>query len=484
MTPIIVRALGNYDYGIWEIVLAIIGYMGILDFGLQPAITKYVAQYNAIENKAKLNEIYCSSLPLMASGGMLCFIVFLTIGLLSQTRIEQNVTHETRYMLFFFILGVQLLIVFPGYVFQSFHHGFQRYHLCNLVSIATITGGNALLYVLMKKGGGLLTLVSMTASMAYVRYLAYWVLLRRKRFGGYRFRRDHFCWDTVRELASFGMKIVAGGIAARISSYIDTVLIGMFLGPVMVTFYAIPRNLVQIAFNIVPAVTQSFMPLFSDLNARSQKTDTEEVYLIASRYMLAIIVLFGIQLYFLGVPFLARWIGAEYAEKGRIVLYVLLFAKLFAVSPFQARYLTATGRQMVFVKFAWIMTVANAGLSLVLLQFIGIEGVAIGATASVVIVYPFVFRISCRYIGVTVPLYLKNVVLPLILPSISLVGALWGLSSVILTQDYLGMFTTAALSSMLFALTYFLFGVPETERAVLVRKVQGCIAPHKGVSKT
>ena len=28
MAPLIVRALGNYDYGIWEMVFAIVGYMG------------------------------------------------------------------------------------------------------------------------------------------------------------------------------------------------------------------------------------------------------------------------------------------------------------------------------------------------------------------------------------------------------------------------------------------------------------------------
>ena len=30
MSPVIIRALGNRDYGLWELVMSVIGYMGLL----------------------------------------------------------------------------------------------------------------------------------------------------------------------------------------------------------------------------------------------------------------------------------------------------------------------------------------------------------------------------------------------------------------------------------------------------------------------
>ena len=47
LTPVIVRSLGNYDYGIWEIIGSVLGYMGMLDLGLQPTISRFAARYNA-----------------------------------------------------------------------------------------------------------------------------------------------------------------------------------------------------------------------------------------------------------------------------------------------------------------------------------------------------------------------------------------------------------------------------------------------------
>jgi len=31
MSPVYIKALGNRDYGLWELVMSVIGYMGLLD---------------------------------------------------------------------------------------------------------------------------------------------------------------------------------------------------------------------------------------------------------------------------------------------------------------------------------------------------------------------------------------------------------------------------------------------------------------------
>ena len=475
MTPIIVRSLGNYNYGIWDIVMAIIGYMGILDIGIQPAITKYVAQYNALGNKKKLNSIYSSSLPLMASVGVICFLVFCALALIAPDRIEQNVTNGTRYVLFFIIIGIQTLITFPGYIFQCFHFGFQRYHICNFVSIVTMLFGNTILFFILQKGGGLLSLVTITASMAYVRSISYWILLRLDKFGGFRFFMQYFSWETLKELANFGFKILIGGVAGRISFYLDSILIGGFLGPTMVTFYAIPRNFVNTIFNVVPAITQSFMPFFSELDSLNQRTMAEQVYLVASRYVLGLAFLLAIELYFVGIPFLRIWIGPEYAERGRLVLYFLLFAKLYTVSPFQARYLTAIGRHIIYVKFGWYMTIANIGLSVIFLRFWGIAGVALGALTSFVIFYPFIFRAACKYLGVSIGAYLKKVLVPQLFPSIILIVSLWILSSAFLLNSYYTILLIGGLSSLLYVIAFFLFAVSQDERKVVITKMHSII---------
>ena len=100
MTPIMLRAMGNHDYGIWEMVAAIIGYMGLLDLGMKPAITRYAAKYRGEDNKQKLFELFATSLVFMGVVGLvLCgaFAIWAATGadVLAETGNAKNQGYRT-----------------------------------------------------------------------------------------------------------------------------------------------------------------------------------------------------------------------------------------------------------------------------------------------------------------------------------------------------------------------------------------------------
>src|SRR6266851_4694630 len=47
LTPFLVHQLGDSAYGLWVLVGSITAYGSLLDFGIAPAVTKYVAEYHA-----------------------------------------------------------------------------------------------------------------------------------------------------------------------------------------------------------------------------------------------------------------------------------------------------------------------------------------------------------------------------------------------------------------------------------------------------
>ena len=62
IAPVIVRSLGNYDYGIWEMVVAVSGYMGLLDLGFKPTISRYAAKFNAENDSTRLQILLSTSI--------------------------------------------------------------------------------------------------------------------------------------------------------------------------------------------------------------------------------------------------------------------------------------------------------------------------------------------------------------------------------------------------------------------------------------
>lgn len=58
MTPIFVHNLGAYDYGVWEITLSVIGYMGILDLGMLPTMARFAAHHRARAEEEQLFQTF------------------------------------------------------------------------------------------------------------------------------------------------------------------------------------------------------------------------------------------------------------------------------------------------------------------------------------------------------------------------------------------------------------------------------------------
>src|SRR4051812_44400504 len=54
-TPYIANQLGPSLYGLYVLIAAILGYFAFLDLGLGAALTKYVAQYDAVDDREALS---------------------------------------------------------------------------------------------------------------------------------------------------------------------------------------------------------------------------------------------------------------------------------------------------------------------------------------------------------------------------------------------------------------------------------------------
>ena len=161
MAPVIVKALGNYDYGVWEMVFAVVGYMGMLDLGLAPAIVRSVARYKALHDVQKLRRIYSSAMAFFLPLGLLMALLLVGAAFFSDHFFFREPDASThRYAIFLIIVAIQVLVSFVGLIFDSFLEGFQRFSLRNGATVIASIGGALVLYPLLTGGGGILVLAA------------------------------------------------------------------------------------------------------------------------------------------------------------------------------------------------------------------------------------------------------------------------------------------------------------------------------------
>ncbi len=473
MSPLIVKALGNYDYGIWEMVFAVVGYMGILDLGLTPAIIRYVARHQALEDRTELNRIYSSAMAFMFPVGFAMALVVVGIAFFAPQIIIKGATDasQSKYFIFMLIVAAQTFVDFIGSLFDSFLEGFQKYKLRNYTTVFMSVAGAIVIYPLLKNGGGLLTIAVANAVGYTVKYSFYGVMLASSRFGSFRFRLSDCSFATLKGMFSFGVNNLIYSISLRISTVTDSLVIGAFLGPAVVTLYIIPYNFISQARTLIWALSRNFMPLFSELDALGHAEAAQKLFFQASRIMVGIIMPLVIGIVMLGPAFLHHWMGAEYAREGRYVLYIIALAYgIQWLNPLANRMLTGYGLHGIMAKIGIISSFCNLAFSLILVQFIGKEGVALGTLLPVLFFEPLYLYKVCKILETGLWWYARQVLIPLLLPVVSITAGIAFLCRLHAPESLLQVMGIAVAGMLLYLPTFWLFGLRIDERNMLLQK--------------
>jgi O-antigen/teichoic acid export membrane protein len=386
---------------------------------------------------------------------------------------DANSAHQEKYFVFFLIVAAQTFVTFTGTMFECFLEGFQQYNLRNYATVFMSVVGAMAMYTLLKNGGGLITIAAVNAVGYSVKYAFYGIVLSSRRFGGFRFRRADISLATLKAMFSFGFNNLIYAISLKISSVTDSLIIGTFLGPAIVTLYIIPYNFISQARTFIWALSRNFMPLFSELDARGEAETAQQLYYRASRFMVGLILPLVIGIVMLGPSFLEHWMGMEYAEKGKIVLYIIAAAYgVQWLNPLANRFLTGYGQHRIMAKFGIAGSLFNLGLSLIFVHFFGKEGVALGTLLSVLTFEPLYLYNVCKILKINVAGYAKKVLSPLLIPVGLIIGVIKGCQVLYPPTSVLHVLLIATFAMILYLLAFFLFSMTHVERKFVQMKVR------------
>ncbi len=472
MTPVFVHNLGKYDYGLWEMIGAVIGYMGILDLGLRPAISRYAAKHHAEDDPQALQSVYMSAIAFMAVVGVLLFVFFFLWAVWFSGSIAPEGSPHQKYTLFLIIIGAYLLISFPGYVAESYLEGFQKYYLKNNITIVNSVIGSILLYSFITPENGLILLAAINAVGLTIKYLLFIWILSRPAYGAIRAEIGNFSMRRLRELIVFGFKSFVQGIATRVENATDVLVIGMILGPAAVPFYSIPANLTHHIRGLGWTLTHAFMPLFSGLSAKAEDETIRNVFLVSSRYVVSIIFAMGTGALLLGVPFISIWLEPEFGEKARwLIVFLVFFTVLPFINPFASRYLTAINKHGIFARLTPLAALMNIGLSLVLVHPFGLEGVAFASVVPGLIFVPLYLRYTCRHLELSVWHYLRSSVLPALFPAGLMALLIIGIGEYLAYDSYAHILVGVTGSSLGWLLAFWLLVLNRQERHYVLSRL-------------
>lgn len=472
MTPILVKNLGNYDYGIWEVIGSILGYMGLLDIGIRPTSSRFAAYYKAKNDRKKLIEVYSTALLFMFYVSLSLFFILVACALWKPDVLAHQDSEATKYTFVIIVIACQVLFIFPGGIAESHLEGFQLYQLKNRITLVNSIIGSALIYYLINEDNALFILALINACGLSIKVCIFMHLLSRPGYGEIQFSFSAANNNTLVEILRFGVNSFIQGAAYSVANASNPIILAYILNPAIIIFYSIPANLVGKIITIRMLLAHAFMPLFSQYSAENKIDETKTWFLQGSKYITGILLLIIFGTLFLGLDFIRLWVGVPYAEGGKWILYLLCISNVFiALNPLFNMYLTGVGKHGYLAKVNSITAIFSIIISILLTLKLGLIGVVIGTLVPTVLSSIAILKFTCRNIGISVSQFLRNSVYTLSVPLIGYSLVTGMIKLYVQIDSYFALIAIAFIGTVTYLTCFIFYSLNSTERSFLYKRI-------------
>lgn len=376
VTPILVRGLGNETYGIWSIVMSFTAYYALADVGLRGAATKYISQFEAVRDGQSVNKVVTTSLAVYTLLALVVLLIAAGVAVAFPLVFQTTQTSPSTLRWVVMLTGIGVSLTILSQVFSAALVATNRFDLCNVVAVSTQVLQAVLIVVAIKTGGGLLVMAWIVLLVAALAQL--WIcVLAVRTLRHLSLSPVFFEWKTLRTLFRFGSLNLVQGVAKRASKSAGTIIVGVILGPALVTYYAISEALTNKSAELSGGISAVLMPVASQLDAEDRRNDLARAFLLASRTLLALALGVAIIFFTLGWPLIELWIGQGYAASTYPVLCVLALAMVVQMASTGAiSILKGTNHVDLLAKTGLLSLVLTLTFGVIFVKLLGTVGMA------------------------------------------------------------------------------------------------------------
>jgi len=478
LTPFIVHGLGPESYGLYMLVMGMIGYLISLNFNVGRALTKYVSAFQTKQQTDQISEVLSSTLGLymligiVTAGCMLLLSSWLIVHVFDIAPALQPVAK--RLMIW---AAVGLVFTFLSQVFGSVPQALQRFDLYALIitmsGVATILGNALIVWLRL----GVTTMVAWVAIVITMASLAF-MLLSRCLMPGVHLTR-HVRRPLLFELLRFSGAVTAYQVFGNLLSLFERGWLTRRLGTEAVTYYAVPMNIAIYIHSFISSLTLVIFPVISEANELGDNVRLERIYTRAYKYVSLLVVFAVVTFVVSGQRLLSHWMGMDFAAKtAGVLLPQSVWAGIVAMGiiPWQMADGLGFPKWNAFLAFFWL--VVSALLSIGLTSRLGILAPAWGRLIAVLSVPFYTLFVERRVFGRCLYRFWRKVVLSLLMAGGAAAALQYSVLNGRLFAGWLGLLAGTVSSGLLYISILWMGGyIDHSEKIRLKNVIARIVAP-------
>lgn len=398
-TPVMIRLLGQSEYGLYNTVSSTISMLSVLSLGFNSSYIRYYSKYkkeNDQESIYKLNGLFLIIFTII---GIIAFACGMFLSNNLQFVFDTGLT-ESEYEIakvLMLLLTVNLAVSFPMSVFQNIISAQEKFIFLKLLGMLKTVVGPLVTLPLLLAGYRSIAMVTVTLCVALFTdacYLAYVVFVLKNKFVFHSFENG-----IIKGLFTYTIFITINMVVDQINWNIDKILIGRFHGTVEVSVYSVGYALYSYYMMFSTSISGVFTPRIHKIanetmdSPKVQRKRFTELFVKVGRVQFLVLALIATGIIFFGKAFISYWAGAGYEDSYYVTLLLVIPATIALTQNIGIEIQRALNKHQFRSIVYLIMAVINLVLSIFLCQVWGAVGAAIGTAISLVLANGLVMNI-------------------------------------------------------------------------------------------
>ncbi len=411
LIPIYAKYLTKQEYGYWLMILSIVNYLALANFGIAQTVANYVAGNWAKENSENRISSYVSTAWYLYLTIIIILCVFLTFGMLFKFGFDWPKDYTV-----FWITACGALMAMPWQLFAVSLRSIEKIYEEQLFIIsATIIRAVAIFSLLVSGHKLLLLALVNTFSLLLPRLLA--KLYLKKVWPSFMVSSSFFDKRLVKHLMKPSISFLTIQVAALLVFSTDNIVIGFILGSESVPEYAVLGQLLIIAISLLTMLSGIYYPAISRHYKQGNISGLHSFFQSVGLIQLYIGSVMLVGFWLLGEEIIGSWVGDEFYPGDIVfVLMLCLLSIQIIITPADA-VIMATSSHERFSYVALAEGLINIILSLWWVSIFGIAGVVLatilGRIISGVYMYATISSILNWSYRKHILLILRGLILPL-----------------------------------------------------------------------
>lgn len=420
-TPIMLRFLGQSEYGLYTLAGSVVSYLSILNFGLSSSYIRFYSRYkvnNDNDGIARLNGMFITVFFVLAFIAFIAGMVLsLNVDKMFSAKLSASEIAITQKLMI--LLVVNLALSFPASVFTSYITANEQYFFQRVLNLVKSVASPFLSLAILVVGFRSIGMVAVTVAVNVTIDLLYiWFCIKKLKM---RFIFKNFEIKRFKEIAVFSSFIFINIIVDQINWNIDKFILGIYQGSVATAIYGLAAQLNTYYNQMSTTISSVFIPRIHKLVNENKTKDINELFTRVGRIQFFVLTFIISEFIFFGHPFVLKWGGENYGDSYYIALVLMLPATIPLIQNLGIEIQRAKNlhryRSYIYLSVA----ILNILLSIPLCKLFSGLGCAIGTAVSIIIGNIIVMNIFYhKKCDINMVCFWKNIlkIVPSVLPPV------------------------------------------------------------------